>query len=107
MFVELRDEFGIRKQVAREVGVHADPGKHADRAVKLCWNAPGACQRLPRTFEKNAMLRIHDFSFARIHAEERGGEQICIIENTTRLDEAGIVFGEPNSSGLEFFVAEK
>ena len=34
----------------------------------------GVFERLPRAFEENAVLRIRDFRFARIHAEERSIE---------------------------------
>ncbi len=79
------DELRIREQVLLEIGPHAATGEDADPAVELLRRMAGAFQRLPRTFQKVAMLRVHDRRFLRAEPEEFGVEHRQVVEHGRRL----------------------
>ncbi len=50
----------IRTQIDVEITAHATATEHSDPTIMASRHVTGVFQRFPRTFEKLAVLRIHD-----------------------------------------------
>ena len=81
----------MRDQVREQVGIHARTGEQADQAAESVRIVARVFERLPRGFQKDPMLRIHDFGFLGIHVEKRGVEPIRIFQNGAGFDEIRVV----------------
>ena len=107
VFIELRDEFRLGVEIVGKVGVHAHSGKHPDGAGIFSRIAACVFQRLPGTFEKYAVLRVHHFGLTRVYAEEAGIKKSCVFQQPAGLDVIRVAFGEINTRRFQFVVGEE
>jgi len=64
---------------------HAHAGKHADRGPSnFAGIATRIFQRLPRAFEKDAMLRVKQFGFARVSSRKKSASNKSAPSRTAR-----------------------
>ena len=87
----LLNELGMTNDVAREVGVVAHAGIHADEATELRWIVGGVLQCGPCRFQEYALLRVHQCGHFRVHTEENRIEFVSVADHTTRLHVIRIV----------------
>src|SRR5579862_2233009 len=88
---EFLDEFPVRAQIRQQVSVQAHPRINADGAMEARGVAPRILQRLPRRFEKDAVLGIGQVGLARIVSEKGGVEALGVAEERARADVAWVV----------------
>jgi hypothetical protein len=91
---ELRERAGLRADVVEEVGVQAGAGEDADAAAEARGIEGSVLQRVPGTFEKDAVLRVGQLGVARGEAEKRGVEFVGIGQraagaNVVRVSDGG------------------
>lgn len=104
---ELRERAGLRADVVEEVGVQAGAGEDADAAAEAGGIEGGVLQRVPGTFEKDAVLRVGQLGVARGEAEKRGVEFVGIGQraagaNVVRVSDGGGI----EAGGEQFLVGE-
>src|SRR5918911_2932122 len=78
------EEFAVGENIPH-IAVGADSGVDADCARVIFRVVTSILKRLPCAFEKDAMLRVHDFGFARVDAKELRIEQINVFQYAPRL----------------------
>jgi hypothetical protein len=92
----------------RVISVVARPGENADQAGEARSVAAGVLKRLPCEFQKEAMLRVHDFRFLWRDAEEKAVEPLRLLDDAAGGDVAwqraqrfGVVAG-----GVQFLIGK-
>ena len=104
---ELRERAGLRADVVEEVGIQAGAREDADAAAEARGIEGGVLQRVPGTFEKDAVLRVGQLGVARGEAEKRGVEFVGIGQraagaNVVRVCDGGGI----EAGGEQFLVGE-
>ncbi len=83
------EQLGPRAQHL-EVGVQACAAEHADRALVALGIPAGPFARLPRAFQEEPLLRVHELGLARRVAEEMRVEAVGVVEHGARLHVARV-----------------
>jgi hypothetical protein len=85
------NQFGIGKEIVREIGVHAHPGENANRAIESRGIITGIFEGRPRALKEHAMLRIHHLCFSWFDTEERRIEQVRAIQQAARFNQIAVL----------------
>jgi len=102
----LVDGAAVSAHVVQEIGARAASGEYADGAPVGGRVVAGVLQRLPGALQEDPLLGIRKVGFLRMHAEERGIEQLGVLEDGTRLDEIGRIADLRAEAVLEIGVLE-
>ena len=71
----------VRADVEIEIAAHPAAGENANGTAEIFRHMPGIFQRLPRAFQKLAVLGVHDRGLFQREAEELGVEPLEPVED--------------------------
>ncbi len=103
----LLDEFGVGQKIGDQVGVGAGTGEDTGRSGEGSRGVSGVFEGLPRAFEEEALLGVHDRRLAGADAEEGGIEGVELGQGRAGADVIGVVQeGLAHADGREILGGE-